>query len=706
MKMNMKKKDSWGIVFWVILAVVLLIFMQNSTKKSNIEEMPYSQFKQSIKEGKIINAVVTEDLIEGEFTDNEGKQKKYKTIPLEDPKLIEDMETHKVQKFSGRAHNGWLGPLIFSWGPIILLILFWLWIMRGMSAGGKQAMSFAKSKAKLADNGKKITFKEVAGCEEAKEELQEIVEFLKNPSKFQKLGGKIPKGVLLAGAPGTGKTLLAKAVAGEAGVPFFSSSGSEFVEMFVGVGASRVRDLFDQGRKNAPCLLFIDEIDAVGRHRGAGLGGGNDEREQTLNQILVEMDGFDTKEGVIIIAATNRPDVLDPALLRAGRFDRQVVVNTPDLKDREEILKVHVKNIKIDEKVDLKVLARRTPGFVGADLANVTNEAALLAARKNLEKVTMKCFEEAIDKIMAGPQKKSRVISDKEKSIIAYHEAGHTIVAKMIPNTDPVHKVTIMASGRALGYTLQVPLEDKFLSSKSEIEARLAILMGGRVAEEIVFGDITTGASNDISRATQIATKMVTAFGMSDKIGTLALEKDSEEVFLGRDISRTQKHSNKTAELIDEEVKNIVTTAKNKAKKILEDNREKLDNLVKALIERETLNGDQVNKIINGEELEPIEPEPVITKPETPVEEPKQDTPENTETEVNSEESKPEVKEEVKQEEPKPEIEEEVKKEEQQPKQEKEEPVKVRKTRKNKTENLQNDLFAKIENKEENKDDK
>ena len=709
MKMNVKKKDSWGILFWVILFIILVVFMQNSTKKSNTEEMPYSQFKQSLKEGKIINAVVTEDLIEGEFTDSEGKQRKYKTIPLEDPKLIEDMETYKVQKFSGRAQNGWLGPLIFSWGPIILLILFWLWIMRGMSAGGKQAMSFAKSKAKLADNGKKITFKEVAGCEEAKEELQEIVEFLKSPSKFQKLGGKIPKGVLLAGAPGTGKTLLAKAVAGEAGVPFFSSSGSEFVEMFVGVGASRVRDLFDQGRKNAPCLLFIDEIDAVGRHRGAGLGGGNDEREQTLNQILVEMDGFDTKEGVIIIAATNRPDVLDPALLRAGRFDRQVVVNTPDLKDREEILKVHVKNIKIDEKVDLKVLARRTPGFVGADLANVTNEAALLAARKNLETVTMKCFEEAIDKIMAGPQKKSRVISDKEKSIIAYHEAGHTVVAKMIPNTDPVHKVTIMASGRALGYTLQVPLEDKFLSSKSEIEANLAILMGGRVAEEIVFGDITTGASNDISRATQIATKMVTAFGMSDKIGTLALEKDSEEVFLGRDISRTQKHSNKTAELIDEEVKRIVTVAKDKAKKILEENRDKLEKLVKALIERETLTGEQVNKIMNGEELEPTNAEPIITKQETPVEETKTDTAEDSETEIKNEDSKteeevkPEIKEEPKQEENV------VKQEEQKPEQEKEikkeEPVKVKKTRRNKTTTLQNDLFAKIENKEENKDE-
>ena len=709
MKMNVKKKDSWGILFWVILFIILVVFMQNSTKKSNTEEMPYSQFKQSLKEGKIINAVVTEDLIEGEFTDSEGKQRKYKTIPLEDPKLIEDMETYKVQKFSGRAQNGWLGPLIFSWGPIILLILFWLWIMRGMSAGGKQAMSFAKSKAKLADNGKKITFKEVAGCEEAKEELQEIVEFLKSPSKFQKLGGKIPKGVLLAGAPGTGKTLLAKAVAGEAGVPFFSSSGSEFVEMFVGVGASRVRDLFDQGRKNAPCLLFIDEIDAVGRHRGAGLGGGNDEREQTLNQILVEMDGFDTKEGVIIIAATNRPDVLDPALLRAGRFDRQVVVNTPDLKDREEILKVHVKNIKIDEKVDLKVLARRTPGFVGADLANVTNEAALLAARKNLETVTMKCFEEAIDKIMAGPQKKSRVISDKEKSIIAYHEAGHTVVAKMIPNTDPVHKVTIMASGRALGYTLQVPLEDKFLSSKSEIEANLAILMGGRVAEELVFGDITTGASNDISRATQIATKMVTAFGMSDKIGTLALEKDSEEVFLGRDISRTQKHSNKTAELIDEEVKRIVTVAKDKAKKILEENRDKLEKLVKALIERETLTGEQVNKIMNGEELEPTNAEPIITKQETPVEETKTDTAEDSETEIknedskNEEEVKPEIKEEPKQEENV--VKQEEQKSEQEKEIKKEEPVKVKKTRRNKTTTLQNDLFAKIENKEENKDE-
>ncbi len=601
--MEIKKKNSWGFLFWVALFIILLVFMQNSGKRSNIQEMPYSQFKQSVKEGKVISAVVTADLIEGEFTDKEGHPKKFKTIPLEDPKLIEDMENNKVQKFSGKAQNGWLGPLIFSWGPIILLIVFWLWLMKGMSVGGKQALSFSKSKAKLSDGNNKITFKEVAGCEEAKEELEEIVDYLKNPAKFQKLGGKIPKGVLLAGAPGTGKTLLAKAVAGEAGVPFFSSSGSDFVEMFVGVGASRVRDLFEQGRKNAPCLLFIDEIDAVGRHRGAGLGGGNDEREQTLNQILVEMDGFDTKEGVIIIAATNRPDVLDPALLRAGRFDRQVVVNTPDLKDREEILKVHVKNVKTDKDVDLKVLARRTPGFVGADLANLANEAALLAARKNLETVTMKCFELSIDKILAGPKKKSRIISDREKSIIAYHEAGHTIVAKSIPNMDPVHKVTIMASGRALGYTLQLPEEDKFLKTKSEIEGNIAIFMGGRVAEELVFGDITTGAQNDISRATQIATRMVTEFGMSDKIGTLALEKDNEEVFLGRDISRTQKHSNRTAELIDEEVKNIIMTAKSKARKILEDNRDKLDYLVEMLIKKETLTGEEVDMIMKGEKI-------------------------------------------------------------------------------------------------------
>ncbi|MFA7074215.1 MAG: ATP-dependent zinc metalloprotease FtsH, partial [Endomicrobiaceae bacterium] len=601
-------KNSWGFIFWIALFVILLSFMQASRKKGNQEDIPYSSFKQSVKEGKVINVVVSPTMIEGEYTSADGKIKKFKTIPLDDPKLVEDMETNKVQQFAGKSQNGWIGPLLMSWGPIILLIVFWLWMIKGMQGGGRQAMAFGKSKAKLASDDKtKVTFKDVAGCGEAKEELQEIIEFLKSPAKFQKLGGKIPKGVLLFGSPGTGKTLLAKAVAGEAGVPFFSSSGSEFVEMFVGVGASRVRDLFEQGKNNAPCLLFVDEIDAVGRHRGAGIGGGHDEREQTLNQLLVEMDGFDTKEGVIIIAATNRPDVLDPALLRPGRFDRQVVVPSPDLKDREEILNVHVRNIKISKDVDLNVIARRTPGFVGADLANLANEAALLAARKNLDSVGMKNFEEAIDRIIAGPQRKSRLISDKEKSIIAYHEAGHTIVAKVIPNMDPVHKVSIVPRGPALGYTLQLPLEDKFLTSKTEIEGRLAILLGGRVAEELIFQEITTGAQNDIARATEIATRMVMEFGMSDKIGTIALGKENEEVFLGRDISRSQKHSDKTSELVDEEIKNIITKAKEKARKILQDNEDKLKYLVEMLIERENLNGEEIETIMKGGKLKPRE---------------------------------------------------------------------------------------------------
>lgn len=601
----MKKQNSWGFAFWIVLFVILLVFMQSSRKGGQKEDIPYSTFKQSIKDGKIANVVVSPDAIEGEFVSTDGKAKKFKTIPLNDPKLIEDMETAKVSKFAGKPQNGWIGPLLMSWGPIILLILFWLWMIKGMNGAGKQALSFGKSKAKLADNEKtKKTFKDVAGCGEAKEELQEIVEFLKNPEKFQKLGGKIPKGVLLFGAPGTGKTLLAKAIAGEAGVPFFSSSGSEFVEMFVGVGASRVRDLFEQGRKNAPCLLFVDEIDAVGRHRGAGLGGGHDEREQTLNQLLVEMDGFDTKEGVIMIAATNRPDVLDPALLRPGRFDRQVVVPSPDLNDREEILKVHVRNIKVAKEVDLKVIARRTPGFVGADLANLTNEAALLASRQDLQSVGMKNFEEAIDRIIAGPQRKSRIISDKEKSIIAYHEAGHTVVAKVIPGMDPVHKVSIVPRGPALGYTLQLPLEDKFLTSRTEINGRLSILLGGRAAEELIFNEITTGAQNDIARATEIATKMVTEFGMSERVGTLALSAENEEIFLGRDISRNKKHSDKTSEIVDEEIKKIIITAKEMSEKILKENMDKLKYMVEMLIDREFLTGDEVDAIMKGEKLQ------------------------------------------------------------------------------------------------------
>jgi cell division protease FtsH len=561
--------------------------------------------------------VVGQDFIKGQFRDSDGVLKNFRTIPMNDPNLIKDMEENKVLEFSSIEKGGWLSSLLVGCLPMILFLFVWFFLMRGMMMGsGKHAMSFGKTKAKLAGNNaaKKVTFKDVAGCNEAKEELQEIIEFLKDPAKFQKLGGKIPKGVLLFGSPGTGKTLLAKAVAGEAGVPFFSSSGSEFVEMFVGVGASRVRDLFDQGRKSAPCLLFIDEIDAVGRHRFAGIGGGHDEREQTLNQLLVEMDGFDTKEGVILIAATNRPDVLDPALLRPGRFDRQVVVPSPDLKDREEILTVHAQKIKLDSDVNLNVIARRTPGFVGADLANLINEAALLAARNNQKAVNMKNMEEAIDRILAGPQRKSRMMSEKEKKVIAYHEAGHTIVAKLLPMADPVHKVSIVPRGPALGYTLQLPEEDKYLTSKSELLDRLAILFGGRVAEEVMFSEITTGAQNDISKATEIATRMVMEFGMSEKIGPMALQRPNEEVFLGRDISREVRHSGKTSELIDEEIKKIIDGAKSKATKLIKDNLAALDKLVKYLLERENLNGEEVDKIIKGEELPPMAEKVPVTE--------------------------------------------------------------------------------------------
>ncbi|MDD5353873.1 MAG: ATP-dependent zinc metalloprotease FtsH, partial [bacterium] len=470
------------------------------------------------------------------------------------------------------------------------------------------AMSFGRSKARLqnASGKQKITFKDVAGIDEVKEELQEIIAFLKNPKKFQKLGGKIPKGVLLYGAPGTGKTLLAKAVAGEAGVPFFSSSGSEFVEMFVGVGASRVRDLFEQGKRTAPSLLFIDELDAVGRHRGAGIGGGHDEREQTLNQLLVEMDGFDTKEGVILIAATNRPDVLDPALLRPGRFDRHISVASPDLKGREEILAVHTRTVKLAKEIDLNVIARRTPGFVGADLANLVNEAALLAARKEKEAVEMADLEEAIDRVIAGPQRKSRLISDREKKIIAYHESGHALIAKLIPGTDPVHKVSIIPRGPALGYTLQLPLEDRYLTTKGEILDRLAVLLGGRVAEELIFNEITTGAHNDLGKATELTRKMVREYGMSAKLGPMTMQKQAEEIFLGRDITKEKTYSEKTAELIDSEEKGIIDQALARAQKLLKDNINKLNLLAAKLIEREVLEGEELELILEGKELPPL----------------------------------------------------------------------------------------------------
>ncbi|MDR2811797.1 MAG: ATP-dependent zinc metalloprotease FtsH [Endomicrobium sp.] len=613
----MKKKSPWHILFWITLFIIIFMLMNSAGKKGLETELEYSQFKQYIRAGCVSKVVVGQDFIKGQFRDFNGVLKNFRTIPMNDPNLIKDMEENKVLEFSSIEKGGWLSSLLVGCLPMILFLFVWFFLMRGMMMGsGKYAMSFGKTKAKLAGNNaaKKVTFKDVAGCNEAKEELQEIIEFLKDPAKFQKLGGKIPKGVLLFGSPGTGKTLLAKAVAGEAEVPFFSSSGSEFVEMFVGVGASRVRDLFDQGRKSAPCLLFIDEIDAVGRHRFAGIGGGHDEREQTLNQLLVEMDGFDTKEGVILIAATNRPDVLDPALLRPGRFDRQVVVPNPDLKDREEILSVHAKKIKLDSNVSLNVIARRTPGFVGADLANLINESALLAARNNQKSVNMKNMEEAIDRILAGPQRKSRIMSEKEKKVIAYHEAGHTIVAKLLPMADPVHKVSIVPRGPALGYTLQLPEEDKYLTSKSELLDRLAILFGGRVAEEVMFSEITTGSQSDISKATEIATKMVMEFGMSEKIGPMALQRPNEEVFLGRDISREVRHSGKTSELIDEEIKKIIDGAKSKATQLIKDNSAALDKLVKYLLERENLNGEEVDKIIKGEELHPMAEKVPVTE--------------------------------------------------------------------------------------------
>ncbi|MDR3281649.1 MAG: ATP-dependent zinc metalloprotease FtsH [Endomicrobium sp.] len=603
----MNKKNSWFMFFWITLFIIMFMIMNSAKQRGQEVELKYSQFKQYIRIGNVSKVLVTPGVIKGQFVDTDGVLKKFKTAPMKDPNLVKDMEENRVLEFSSATKNGWIGPVVLNWGPVIPLILFWFWMMRGMIGGSKQTMSFGRTKAKLASNSttKKITFRDVAGCDEAKEELQEIVEFLKDSAKFQKLGGKIPKGVLLFGSPGTGKTLLAKAVAGEADVPFFSSSGSEFIEMFVGVGASRVRDLFDRGRKSTPCLLFIDEIDAVGRHRFTGIGGGHDEREQTLNQLLVEMDGFDTKEGVILLAATNRPDVLDPALLRPGRFDRQVNVPNPDLKDREEILGVHSKKIKLGSDINLNVVARRTPGFVGADLANLVNEAALLAARNNQEAVNMKNMEEAIDRVLAGPQKKSRLISDREKKIIAYHEAGHAVIAKFLPSADPVHRVSIIPRGRTLGHTLYLP-EDRYLNSKSELLDKLSILFGGRVAEELVFSEITTGPQDDISRATGIAMEMVTRFGMSNKIGPLTLQRQNEEVFLGKDISRNARHSEKTSKLIDEEVKNIIDSALDRAVRIIKDKMSVLNKIVEYLLERENLSGEEIDKIVKGEELMPL----------------------------------------------------------------------------------------------------
>ncbi|MDP3260513.1 MAG: ATP-dependent zinc metalloprotease FtsH, partial [Thermodesulfovibrionales bacterium] len=577
-----------NVFVWMLMIVmtILLFNLLNAPKKVE-EEMIFSEFIAKLDAGSVEEVVISENYVTGRLRDG----KKFKTYLAEYPDLVKDLKAKGV-KITAKPpeQNPWYVNFFFSWGPIIFLVLIWIFFMRQMQTGGNKALSFGKSKAKLvSDKAVKITFADVAGIEEAKEEVQEIIDFLKSPQKFSKLGGKIPKGVLLVGAPGTGKTLLAKAIAGEAGVPFFSISGSDFVEMFVGVGASRVRDLFEQAKKSAPCIIFIDEIDAVGRHRGAGIGGGHDEREQTLNQLLVEMDGFEGNAGVIILAATNRPDVLDPALLRPGRFDRQVVVPVPDVKGRLEIIKVHTKNIPLDENVKLEVIARGAPGFTGADLANLVNEAALLAARKSKSNIDMSDFEFAKDKVLMGVERKSMIISDEEKKNTAYHEAGHTLVAKLTPGTDPIHKVSIIPRGRTLGVTQQLPIDDRYTYSKDYLLKTLEVLLGGRAAEEIALKHMTTGAGNDLERATELARRMVTEWGMSEKLGPLTFGKKDEQIFLGREIARHKDYSEKTATDIDEEVKRLVIEAYERAKAIISENFDFLDAFAKALLEKETM---------------------------------------------------------------------------------------------------------------------
>jgi cell division protease FtsH len=595
----MKKFDGRALVLWVIVFLLVLFFIQTSKFPAK-SKIPYSEFKRFLKDGRIVDLQVTDRLIEGAFKTEAGTEQKFQTIPLPDPNLVEQLEQNGVKTFTGAQDRGWMTSILANALWIgLFFFLWWVFVIRQMQNGGRQAMAFGRSRAKNQTSKKgKVLFKDVAGVDEAKEELKEIIDFLKDPSKYQKLGGKVPKGVLLYGAPGTGKTMLAKAVAGEAGVPFFSASGSEFVEMFVGVGAARVRDLFEQGKKNAPCLLFVDELDAVGRHRFAGIGGGHDEREQTLNQILVEMDGFESREGVILIAATNRPDVLDPALLRPGRFDRHISVPPPDLKGREEILKVHASHVKIAPQVDWNIIARRTPGMVGADLANVINESALLAARSDRQAVEMSDVEAAIDRVMAGPERKSRLLSDKERNIVAYHESGHALVAKLTPGTDPLHKISIISRGHALGYTMQLPTEDKYLTSRTELHNRILVLMGGRVAEQLIFSEITTGAHDDLTKATSLASKMVCEFGMSDAVGPITYKKPESEVFLGRDINNDRGFSEDTARQIDHEVKRILTTSYEKVRDLLDKNRDKLELLAKKLMEKEVLNADEVNNLL------------------------------------------------------------------------------------------------------------
>jgi cell division protease FtsH len=608
--MNEKKKGGEnylkGIIFWILIFISFaLLIAYFSEKRISSIEISYSKFLEEVNKGNIKEVVVTEKEITGEFKKplviKEENFKNFKlSLPIPKPDLLDLLTKHGIEVKTKIKNPFW--DVLLGYAPwFLIFIVFWFLFLRQIQGGSSRAFSFGKVRAKiLTEDRPKVTFDDVAGCDEAKEELKEVIEFLKNPQKFQKLGARIPKGVLLLGPPGTGKTLLAKAVAGEAKVPFLSISGSDFVELFVGVGAARVRDLFDQARKMAPAIVFIDEIDAVGRLRGAGLGGGHDEREQTLNQLLVEMDGFDTKDGVIIMAATNRPDILDPALLRPGRFDRQIVIDRPDVKGREEILKIHTRKIPLGEDVDLKKLAKGTPGFAGADLANMVNEAALLAARKGKNKVEMEDFEEAKDKVLMGLARKSLALSQEEKRLIAYHEAGHALVSKFVPNADPIHKVTIIPRGRALGVTQQLPEDDRHIYSKEYLESQLAVLLGGRAAEKIVLNTETTGAASDLERATEIARKMVCEWGMSEKIGAVTFGKVEEEIFLGREIGMKRYYSEKTAEMIDEEIKNIIKKAEETAEKIIKENKNILEKIVEKLLEKEILEKEEIDEIINS----------------------------------------------------------------------------------------------------------
>jgi cell division protease FtsH len=593
------------IVFWLlIIAGALLLYKLVNPRGSSYQNVDLTKIDQMIQSGELKQLTVKHT--ETVAIDNHNQE--YRVALSNDPAKNDLLKSARevvngrprVAKVEEESSSSYIWPMLITWAPLLFIIAIWIFMLRQMQSGGNKALSFGKSRAKLLNNQqKRVTFKDVAGVEEAKEELQEIIEFLKEPQKFQKLGGRIPKGVLMMGPPGTGKTLLARAIAGEANVPFFSISGSDFVEMFVGVGASRVRDLFEQGKKNAPCIIFIDEIDAVGRHRGAGLGGGHDEREQTLNQLLVEMDGFESNDGVILIASTNRPDVLDPALLRPGRFDRRVVVSRPDVRGREGILKVHTRKIPLGEDVDISVIARGTPGFTGADLANLVNEAALNAARYNKKLVAMGDFELAKDKVLMGAERKSMVISNEEKRVTAYHEAGHTLVGLKVPNADPVHKVTIIPRGMALGVTQQLPEGDRHNYSQEYLLGQIAILMGGRIAEDTFLGSITTGASNDIERATELARAMVCEYGMSE-MGPLTFGKKEEQIFLGREIAQHRDFSEDTAIKIDEQVKKIVTAQYERAKSIIEENRDTMIRLAECLLERESLDGVEIRRIVAG----------------------------------------------------------------------------------------------------------